>query len=106
MCLSFPDTPGSDKNQAPAHPVGPACPPGSHPCSHTCSVHTHSSVHTCAHSRSCSYARARSGGVTYNSCVPEGTSTQRHSQIVALMHHEFTYHICSYDFYVLSEGPQ
>lgn len=47
MCLSFPRTPVSDKNQAPAHPVGPACHPGSHPLSHMLCSHTLLCTHLC-----------------------------------------------------------
>lgn len=48
MCLSFPHTRMSDRNQAPAHLGGPARHPGSHPLSHMLCAHTalHPLVHT------------------------------------------------------------
>lgn len=98
MCLSFPHTRMSDRNQAPAHLGGLlATQAPSH--SHTCSVHT------LLGTRLCTLTSLFVCSFHVNSRTCEWTSIQRCSLLsVTFIQHKFTYYICSYHFYVFPKS--
>lgn len=72
-------TPVSDKNQAPTHPVGPACHPGSLPVSHMLlGTHLYTFTFVFTHLDKIHVS------------IYEWTSTHTYSLIVTLIRHKFT----------------